>query len=115
LQEHAVKRRERLAASTAIEQERANTSNDHDDGDDAVGIDGVGNMLDVSDVSVWRMVKAGAIPAPFYPRSRCPRWLKREIREARERLRMMPSEAKAAHRAEKLARERRQTPQPTAE
>jgi hypothetical protein len=88
-----MKRRKQLAASTAIER---------DDSDNAVTITGVAAMFEISPVSVWRMVKAGAIPAPFYPRPRCPRWSRRELREAREQMRMLPSEAKAAHRAEKL-------------
>jgi predicted DNA-binding transcriptional regulator AlpA len=97
-----MKRQKRLAASTAIEQARANTSNDRDDSDDAVTINGVAAMFEVSLVSVWRMVKEGRLPRPFYPRSRCPRWSKRELRDTRELLRMSPNEAKAAHRAEKL-------------
>jgi hypothetical protein len=102
-----MKRPKRLAASSAIKQvavaaERANIPHDRDDSDDAVTINGVAAMFEVSLVSVWRMVKEGRLPRPFYPRPRCPRWSRRELRDARERLRMTPNEAKAAHRAEKL-------------
>jgi|ERR1700722_6528564 hypothetical protein len=59
-------------------------------------------LFAISLVSLWRMVKKKELPAPFYPRPRSPRWTLGDLRMARERMRMLPSEAKAAHRAAKL-------------
>src|SRR6516162_3725202 len=73
-------------------------------------------FFEISPVSLWRMVNAGKIPKPFYPRPRAPRWTRGELRNAREQMRMLPSEAKALHRARKLQTERAQraliAPQP---
>jgi hypothetical protein len=62
-------------------------------------------FIGVEVVTFWRQVAAGLMPRPFYPAPRAPRWRKRELREACERQRRLPSEAKAARRAAKLAKD----------
>lgn len=73
-----------------------------DDDDEAIDTAVVLVMLDISVMTLWRKIKAGDLPKPFYPAARTPRWIRGEIRAARERLRMTPGEAKAAHRQAKL-------------
>jgi predicted DNA-binding transcriptional regulator AlpA len=71
--------------------------------DAAIDIDDVARLFDVSRITVWRMTRDGRLPPPFYPRERLPRWTLREILAAREQMRMSPSEAKTASRANKIA------------
>jgi predicted DNA-binding transcriptional regulator AlpA len=72
------------------------------DDDDPMTVNQACAFFEVSPVSLWRMVNQGRIPKPFYPRPRAPRWTRGELRKAREQMRMLPAEAKAAHRASKL-------------
>jgi predicted DNA-binding transcriptional regulator AlpA len=53
----------------------------------------------------WRGVRAEYLPAPYYVAPTLPRWRRSEIKAAVEALRARPSEAVAARRAAKLARE----------
>jgi predicted DNA-binding transcriptional regulator AlpA len=76
-----------------------------DDDDDAIDVRLVALILGVSVPTVWRQVESGDLPLPFYPAPRTPRWTRKEIREVRDRRRMLPREAMAARRARRLARE----------
>ena len=91
---------QKLLAGTAVTT--APVTQLGDDRDQPLDLNQTAAFFDVSVVSIWRMVRDERIPRPFYPRPRAPRWLKGELREARERMRMTPTEAKAAHRASKL-------------
>jgi predicted DNA-binding transcriptional regulator AlpA len=62
-------------------------------------------FIGVGVVTFWRQVAAGLMPRPFYAAPRAPRWRKRELREACERQRRLPSEAKAGRRVARLAKE----------
>jgi predicted DNA-binding transcriptional regulator AlpA len=83
--------------------------NARDDDDEAIDTTAVLVMLDVSVMTLWRKVRAGELPKPFYPAARSPRWIRGEIRAARERLRMTPTEAKEAHRQARLRKARQET------
>jgi predicted DNA-binding transcriptional regulator AlpA len=65
----------------------------HDILDEAIGIADVMLMLGVSEATVWRMVRSGRLPKPFYPSPRAARWTRGEIRQTRNQLRMLPEEA----------------------
>jgi len=96
-------KRQKKQADKETRQGPPATDQRRDDDDEAVTINGVAQMLDVSPVTVWRMVRDGTLPTPFYPRSRQPRWSRGDLREAREKMRMTPREAKAKAREAKLA------------
>jgi len=59
--------------------------------------------VDLSLPALWAGVRAGRLPAPFYPAPRAPRWRESELRAALEATRQLPAAAMAARRAAKLA------------
>jgi predicted DNA-binding transcriptional regulator AlpA len=73
------------------------------DDDDALDPRQASEFLNISLSTLWRQTTAGVLPQPFYPTLKSPRWVKSELRQARERLRMMPHEAKGKRRAASLA------------
>ena len=56
--------------------------------------------------ALWRGVASDRFPLPVYPAPRAPRWYLSEIRAALEKTRALPSEAMAARRAARIARDR---------
>jgi predicted DNA-binding transcriptional regulator AlpA len=78
---------------------------DADDEDDALTAKEAAAFFGVSLATFWRRVNGGdSFPQPFYPAERTPRWIRRDLREARERLRMTPAEARERRHKAKLAR-----------
>lgn len=65
------------------------------------------NRLGLHVGSVWRLVRAGNLPAPFYVAPRAARWDASEVRTWLASRRMRPAEAAARRRAERIARERK--------
>jgi hypothetical protein len=80
-----------------------------DDADDALDAHQAAAFLGIAIVTLWRQVERGDLPMPFYPAPRAPRWTKGELRLARETLRMLPRDAKAARRAARITAERATT------
>ena len=73
-----------------------------DDDDDVLDAVGGAVFVGLALVTFWRRVAAGALPPPFYPSPRAPRWRKGELRAACEQTRMLPRQAKALRRAARL-------------
>ena len=77
------------------------------DADDPVlTVQDIGKRYTLHASTVWAMVNSGALPAPFYPVPRSPRWLLSEVKAAIESNRRTPREARAARQAQRLAGER---------
>lgn len=53
----------------------------------------------------WRGVRDGRLPSPVYVSARSPRWFQSELIAAVRQMRMLPSEAIAARRINKLAKQ----------
>lgn len=66
-------------------------------------VKGVAKYLDTSIPSVWRGVKRGSLPSPFYTAPRSPRWDLNEVDAALEASRARPADAQEARRQAKLA------------
>jgi predicted DNA-binding transcriptional regulator AlpA len=64
-----------------------------DASNDGIDIYEVMRLLGVSESSVWRGVRDERLPQPFYPQPRTARWVRAEIINAREALRMSPRQA----------------------
>ena len=76
-----------------------------DNDDDALTAKEAAAFFSISIATFWRRVNAGGdFPKPFYPAERAPRWVRRDLREARDRLRMTPAEARERRHKAKLAR-----------
>jgi hypothetical protein len=66
-----------------------------DDSEQPLNAEQAAAFLGLAVVSFWRQVSLGMLHKPYYPAPAAPRWLKGELRSAREELRMLPREAKA--------------------
>lgn len=71
---------------------------DHRD-DDALDAKQSAAFVGLALVTFWRQVSKGALPPPFYPSARSPRWRRSVLRRACEAATKLPAEAKQARHA----------------